>query len=118
VDVGQVFAGVGLAPLPPAPPASAQPAPDRKVAALPTPAGGGGLPALLNTQIRPAPGGWSVGHFAITAGTIGTGVYDILPGGSVHPPRPGLGMPLPFYILSNNHVLANSNGANIGDPIL
>jgi len=27
-------------------------------------------------------------------------------------------MPLPFYILSNNHVLANSNGANIGDPIL
>jgi len=118
VDVGQVFAGVGLAPLPPAPPAAEQPAPDRKVAAAPTPAGGSGLPALLNTHLRPAPGGWSVGHFAITAGTIGTCVYDILPGGSVHPPRPGLGMPLPFYILSNNHVLAHSNGAKIGDPIL
>src|SRR5215831_6282965 len=85
VDVGQVFAGVGLAPLPPAPPAAEQPAPDRKVAAAPTPAGGSGLPALLNTHLRPAPGGWSVGHFAITAGTIGTCVYDILPGGSVHP---------------------------------
>ena len=30
-------------------------------------------------------GGYSVGHFAITAGTIGTCVYDILPGASHHP---------------------------------
>jgi hypothetical protein len=120
IDVGQVFAGVS-APAPPAP--AERPAPERQVAAAPTapapvPAGGGGLPAVLNTHIRPAPGGWSVGHFAVTAGTIGTCVYDILPGGSAHPPQAGLGMPTNFYILSNNHVLANSNGGRIGDPIL
>jgi len=50
---------------------------------------------------RPAPAGFSVGHPAITAGTIGARVRDAL--GRV-------------YILSNNHVLANSNGASIGDP--
>ena len=50
---------------------------------------------------RPAPPGFSVGHPAITAGTIGARVRDAL--GHV-------------YILSNNHVLANSNGATIGDP--
>src|SRR2546428_1439114 len=50
---------------------------------------------------RPAPMGFSVGHPAITAGTIGARVRDAL--GNV-------------YILSNNHVLANSNGATIGDP--
>lgn len=50
---------------------------------------------------RPAPAGFSVGHPAITAGTIGARVRDAL--GRV-------------YILSNNHVLANSNGAAIGDP--
>src|SRR5690349_11717693 len=49
---------------------------------------------------RPAPMGFSVGHPAITAGTIGARVRDAL--GNV-------------YILSNNHVLANSNGASIGD---
>lgn len=50
---------------------------------------------------RPAPLGYSVGHPNITAGTIGARVRDAL--GRV-------------YILSNNHVLANSNGATIGDP--
>ena len=50
---------------------------------------------------RPAPMGFSVGHPSITAGTIGARVRDAL--GRV-------------YILSNNHVLANSNGASIGDP--
>src|SRR5437899_2107843 len=40
-------------------------------------------------------------HPSITAGTIGARVRDAL--GHV-------------YILSNNHVLANSNNANIGDP--
>ena len=50
---------------------------------------------------RPAPMGFSVGHPAITAGTIGARVRDAL--GHV-------------YILSNNHVLANSNGATVGDP--
>jgi hypothetical protein len=48
---------------------------------------------------RPAPGGVSIGHYAITAGTLGALTPD--------------GM-----ILSNNHVLANSNDAEIGDPIL
>src|SRR6266511_2957060 len=50
---------------------------------------------------RPAPSGFSVGHPAITAGTIGARVRD------------GTGR---VYVLSNNHVLANSNGASIGDP--
>jgi hypothetical protein len=49
---------------------------------------------------RPAPTGFSVGHPDITAGTIGARVRDAL--GRV-------------YILSNNHVLANSNDASIGD---
>jgi hypothetical protein len=45
-------------------------------------------------------------------------VYDILPGGRVSPPSHGIGIPRRYYILSNNHVLANSNAANLGDPIL
>jgi hypothetical protein len=51
---------------------------------------------------RPAPGGVSIGHVDITAGTLGCLVKR---GGDV-------------FILSNNHVLANSNAARIGDPIL
>jgi len=50
---------------------------------------------------RPAPGGISIGHFAISAGTLGGIVYI----GGLR------------YILSNNHVLANMNFASIGDPI-
>ena len=53
-------------------------------------------------RFRPAPGGVSVGHVAITAGTLGCWV--IKNGQKV--------------ILSNNHVLANSNDAEIGDAIL
>jgi hypothetical protein len=53
-------------------------------------------------RFRPAPGGISVGHVAITAGTLGCWVTKS--GQKV--------------ILSNNHVLANSNDAEIGDPIL
>jgi hypothetical protein len=55
------------------------------------------------TRQRPAPTGFSVGHPSITAGTIGARVVDAA--GNV-------------YVLSNNHVLANSNGATVGDPIL
>ena len=73
---------------------------------------------LLAKRIRPAKGGYSVGHFRITAGTIGTCVYDILPEGSNNPPTHGIGIPQRYYILSNNHVLANSNDANLGDSIL
>jgi hypothetical protein len=70
----------------------------------------GAATQTLARRIRPAEGGYSVGHVAITAGTIATCVYDILPGGTGVPPR--------YYILSNNHVLANSNAASVGDPIL
>jgi hypothetical protein len=72
----------------------------------------------LAKRVRPARGGYSVGHKDITAGTIATCVYDILPGGTVTPPAHGVGIPRRFYILSNNHVLANSNAAALGDPIL
>jgi hypothetical protein len=72
----------------------------------------------LAKRVRPAKGGYSVGHKNITAGTIATGVYDILPGGTTSPPAHGIGIPPKFYILSNNHVLANTNAANIGDAIL
>jgi len=51
---------------------------------------------------RPAPGGVSCGHIDITAGTLGCLVTR---GGQT-------------YILSNNHVLANSNQAQPGDSIL
>lgn len=66
-------------------------------------------PLTLNQRVRPARPGYSVGHFKITAGTIGAGCYDLSP-------LPGV--PRRYYILSNNHVLANSNNANPGDPIL
>ncbi|TVP59895.1 MAG: hypothetical protein EA351_01115 [Gemmatimonadales bacterium] len=54
-------------------------------------------------RVRPAPIGFSVGHPDITAGTLGARVVN--GGGQV-------------FILSNNHILANSNNASIGDPIL
>ena len=54
---------------------------------------------------RPAPGGVSIGHYKITAGTLGCFCTNLAVKGSL-------------YILSNNHVLANENAAKIGDPIL
>ena len=72
----------------------------------------------LAKRLRPAEGGYSVGHFKITAGTIATCVYDVLPGGSTSvTPAHGVGIPPRVYILSNNHVLANVNAAAIGDAI-
>lgn len=53
-------------------------------------------------KMRPARPGISVGHYQITAGTLGCLVQR---NGQV-------------YILSNNHVLANSNAAQLGDAIL
>lgn len=53
---------------------------------------------------RPILGGISIGHKDITAGTLGLIVRKN-------------GDPVNQFILSNNHVLANSNNANIGDPI-
>lgn len=54
------------------------------------------------TKHRPAPGGVSIGHRDITAGTLGCLVRK---NGAL-------------LILSNNHVLANSNDAQQGDAIL
>ncbi|MEW9551915.1 hypothetical protein [Nonomuraea sp. NPDC050783] len=45
-------------------------------------------------------------------------VYDLLPGATIDPPAPGLGTPSKFYVLSNNHVLADSNRAPVGSPIV
>lgn len=53
-------------------------------------------------KMRPARPGISIGHYQITAGTLGCLVQR---GGQV-------------FILSNNHVLANSNAAQVGDAIL
>jgi hypothetical protein len=55
---------------------------------------------------RPAPCGVSVGHLAISAGTIGAVVRDSS--------KTDNGK---RYILSNNHVLANNNSALAGDAI-
>lgn len=55
-------------------------------------------------RFRPVPGGVSVGHYKVTAGTLGCVVRDSESGEKL--------------ILSNNHVLANSNDGKIGDPIL
>lgn len=63
----------------------------------------------LTKRYRPAFGGISVGHHGITAGTVATGCYDATPFPS---------SPSKFFLLSNNHVLANSNAAAIGDAIL
>ncbi len=56
-------------------------------------------------RFRPTiPSGVSIGHYKITAGTLGTIVTDRNTGEKL--------------LLSNNHVLANSNDAVIGDNIL
>ncbi len=55
-------------------------------------------------KFRPAPGGVSIGHYQISAGTLGCIVRDRTTGDRL--------------ILSNNHVLANSNDAQVGDPII
>jgi hypothetical protein len=53
-------------------------------------------------KMRPARPGISIGHYQITAGTLGCLVQR---NGQV-------------FILSNNHVLANSNAGHVGDAIL
>jgi hypothetical protein len=55
-------------------------------------------------RFRPAPGGLSLGHYQVTAGTLGCVVRDHSSGARL--------------ILSNNHVMANRNEASLGDPIL
>ena len=56
-------------------------------------------------RFRPTiPGGVSIAHYKVTAGTLGAMVRDRTTGER--------------FILSNNHVLANSNEALVGDAIL
>lgn len=50
------------------------------------------------------PSGVSVGHYKVTAGTLGTLVKDRRTGA--------------MFLLSNNHVFANCNDAQLGDSIL
>jgi hypothetical protein len=59
--------------------------------------------ASRTTRLRPAPGGVSIAHYKVTAGTLGV-LAQTEDGRAA--------------ILSNNHVLANSNDAILGDPIL
>jgi hypothetical protein len=60
------------------------------------------IKALHTNKHRPAPGGVSIAHTDVTAGTLGCVIRrdDVR------------------YILSNNHVLACSNNAKIGDSII
>lgn len=60
------------------------------------------IKALHTERHRPVIGGTSIGHHLITAGTVG----------------PTVKKEEVRYILSNNHVLACSNDANIGDDII
>ncbi len=59
---------------------------------------------LRTEKWRPAPGGVSVGHRDITAGTIG--LPRVYKNNSE------------VFLLSNNHVLANTNDGKIGDAVL
>lgn len=58
-------------------------------------------------KMRPAPGGVSVGHIQVTAGTLGC-----LARGRRAPRNARI------LMLSNNHVLANSNNSRFGDSII
>ena len=67
----------------------------------------GPIDALSNRRrFRPAPAGVSVGHFRITAGTIGGWSR----GNDARSRR--------LLMISNNHVLADSNSGRFGDSIL
>ena len=61
-------------------------------------------PATLQKTRRPLVIGCSIGHYKITAGTLGCFVKSRADGQR--------------WILSNNHVLANENNARAGDAIL
>jgi hypothetical protein len=61
-------------------------------------------PQSLQVQRRPLVIGCSIGHFAVTAGTLGAFVTPTLGGDA--------------RILSNNHVLANENLADLADDVV
>ncbi|MEM7225486.1 MAG: hypothetical protein AAF495_21090 [Pseudomonadota bacterium] len=84
----------------------------------------GKLEALVfNARVRPALPGYSIGHHNITAGTFGCLVQDIrrcccdFQKSDCCTPT-GQECQSDYLILSNNHVLANSNQAQLGDLIL
>lgn len=57
------------------------------------------------SRSRPLFGGISIGHYKVTAGTLGAAVsFDSTKDAT--------------FLLSNNHVLANTNAAKIGDSII
>lgn len=93
VETGEIFAGENAMEEPP------EPDTEEEEVGIET----------LRLRVRPALGGYSVSHYTGGTGTIATAVYDA---------RPYPGIPPRYYILSNNHVLAKSNNARIGDPIL
>jgi len=64
----------------------------------------GWSPADLQRRVRPLRPGLSISHPDVTAGTLGGFVR-----------RPGADQ---LLVLSNNHVLANSDAASLGDPAL
>jgi hypothetical protein len=66
-------------------------------------------PGWTQTRTRPLRTGLSVGHHAITAGTLG----GFLRVASEEPDLSGA-----LHLLSNNHVLADENRAKVGDVIL
>jgi hypothetical protein len=61
-------------------------------------------PGQLQARVRPLRAGHSIGHYRITAGTLGAFVSGRTDGVT--------------RILSNNHVLSHTNHALLGDPIL
>jgi hypothetical protein len=61
-----------------------------------------GVDFRRRSRQRPASGGCSISHWQVSAGTLGC----LVKRGEL------------YYILSNNHVLANENAARIGDSIL
>jgi len=63
-----------------------------------------GLQGDKRWKWRPSPGGVSVGHPLVTAGTLACRVYDVATGARL--------------FLSNNHVIAASNRGRPGDPVL
>lgn len=56
--------------------------------------------SLRTRRLRPAPGGVSIGHYRVTAGTLGALVRDRKTG--------------EWLVLSNNHVFANSSNGSDG----
>jgi len=60
---------------------------------------------ILQHRVRPASGGYCIGHTSVSGGTLGCLVYDRKNNENV-------------YILSNSHVIANSGVCSIGDPII